>query len=251
MRKYLWQLALTLIMLFAPTLVAAAPSAEQNQLFQTANQAYQAGAYQEAINSYQQLLKGNYESGNLYYNLGNSYYKSGQFGMAILYYEKARQLLPYDADLQANLKYATQKLNLKQNRDWLTVIGELVPLETLLLILLGISSLLAVLVIGKLFGLANHPKWRSGLQNTLITTIIGWICLVVLIGTTWQQQLRPQAIAIKAGEVYFEPNTASTLYFKVSAGAKVTVINQQTDWLMLKRADGKHGWAKKESFQEI
>jgi len=251
MKKSLWQFSLLLIMLFAPTIVSAATNPELNKLFQAANAAYQKESYLTAISSYEQILKQNYESGNLYYNLGNSYYKSGQFGMAILYYEKAHQLIPYDADLQANLKYVTKKLSLNHSQDWLTILGELVPLETLFLILIGISSLIAGLVIFKLFGLTKKPAWQSGLHGTLLGTGIIWFALMVLTSISWQQQLRPQAVAIKAGEVYFEPNSASTLYFKISEGAKVTVINEKENWLMLKRTDGKHGWAKKESFKKI
>jgi tetratricopeptide (TPR) repeat protein len=77
----------------------------QSQFYQ-ANDFYEKGQFQSAVDSYQKLLESGYESGNLYYNLGNAYFKLGNKGQAILYYEKARRLIPSDADLKANLAYA-------------------------------------------------------------------------------------------------------------------------------------------------
>ena len=77
-------------------------------LFYQANNLYEEGRYEEAAVAYRQLLEQGYESGNLYFNLGNTYFKMGRTGWAVLYYEKAKRLIPRDADLRANLGYALE-----------------------------------------------------------------------------------------------------------------------------------------------
>lgn len=80
--------------------------ADPNKLFYSANSSYEKREYSKAIEEYNKILDLGIDSGPLYYNMGNSYFKSGKLGMAILYYAKARRLMPYDSDLKANLNYA-------------------------------------------------------------------------------------------------------------------------------------------------
>jgi len=81
-------------------------------LFKEANIFFKNEQYDQAISIYSAILDLDIEGGNLYYNLGNAYYKSGQLGKAILFYEKARQLIPRDSDLKANYIFAN---SLRQN----------------------------------------------------------------------------------------------------------------------------------------
>ena len=48
-------------------------------------------------------------NGHLYYNLGNAYFRLKLLGHAILYYERARVLIPGDDDLDYNLRYVRQQ----------------------------------------------------------------------------------------------------------------------------------------------
>ncbi|MFC1683828.1 tetratricopeptide repeat protein [Candidatus Zixiibacteriota bacterium] len=77
-------------------------------LFQQANQAYQDGQYGQAISLYSQILESGVTNGSVYYNLGNAYFKDNQLGQAILSYERAKRLLPRDADVTANLALANE-----------------------------------------------------------------------------------------------------------------------------------------------
>ncbi|MCJ7813377.1 tetratricopeptide repeat protein, partial [bacterium] len=74
--------------------------------FHEANQLYQEGNYSAAVESYQNILDTGYDSGSIYYNMGNCYYKMQNIGYAILYYERAKRLIPGDEDLKLNLTLA-------------------------------------------------------------------------------------------------------------------------------------------------
>jgi len=54
-----------------------------------------------------------YEASSLFYNLGNAYYKQNDLPRAILYYEKARLLAPWDEDIRQNLAMPIQELSIR------------------------------------------------------------------------------------------------------------------------------------------
>ena len=74
--------------------------------FEQANREFQAGHFATAAASYEKLLAAEGPRAAVYYNLGNSYQRIGQYGHAILAYERARLLAPRDPDLAANLGLA-------------------------------------------------------------------------------------------------------------------------------------------------
>src|SRR3990167_1378321 len=83
---------------------------EPQALFYTANNDYAARDYAKALAAYNSILNMDLENGALYYNMANSLFKMGKLGYAILFYEKARQLMPQDGDLKSNLSYARLRL---------------------------------------------------------------------------------------------------------------------------------------------
>jgi len=93
----------SLAMLLFLVIVPHAYSQDIEGLFGEGNRLYQDGAYEEALMLYSQILESGFESGELYYNLGNTYYKIEESGYAVLFYERARRLMPDDDDLLNNI----------------------------------------------------------------------------------------------------------------------------------------------------
>ena len=87
-------------------LSGATTRAEQNPAFAKANEAYGAGRFQEAVEGYQSLVNSGLWSANLFYDLGNAWFRLGNFGEAILNYERALALDPHHPESDANLRIA-------------------------------------------------------------------------------------------------------------------------------------------------
>ena len=87
-------------------LSGATTRAEQNPAFAKANEAYGAGRFQEAVEGYQSLVNSGQWSANLFYDLGNAWFRLGNFGEAILNYERALALDPHHPESDANLRIA-------------------------------------------------------------------------------------------------------------------------------------------------
>jgi tetratricopeptide (TPR) repeat protein len=95
-----------LVALAAIALSGAAARAEQSPAFLKANEDYNAGRLQEAADGYQSLAASGQWSANLFYDLGNAWFRLGNFGEAILNYERALALDPHHPESDANLRIA-------------------------------------------------------------------------------------------------------------------------------------------------
>ena len=79
--------------------------------FDDANAAFKSGNFEKAAEQYESILKSDGPSAAIYYNLGNAYQRLGEFGSAILAYERAKLITPRDPDLRANLDRARKAVS--------------------------------------------------------------------------------------------------------------------------------------------
>src|SRR5919197_1709802 len=85
-------------------LMASSAFAQPAADFTKATQEYAQGHFKEAISGYEALVRAGQLSANLFYDLGNAYFRTGDFGRAILNYERALALEPHHPEAQANLR---------------------------------------------------------------------------------------------------------------------------------------------------
>src|SRR5438552_1929987 len=80
--------------------------AQADAEFAKANQEFAQGHFKEAISAYEALIRAGQWSANVFYDLGNAYFRTGDFGRAILNYERALALERHHAEATANLQIA-------------------------------------------------------------------------------------------------------------------------------------------------
>src|SRR5215471_10486292 len=100
--------------------VSSAPSfAQPDTDFTKANQEFAEGHFKEAISSYEALIHAGQWSANLFYDLGNAYFRTGDFGRAILNYERALALERHHPEATANLQIARDETRaLEMDQSW-------------------------------------------------------------------------------------------------------------------------------------
>jgi tetratricopeptide (TPR) repeat protein len=96
---------LTLLFSLAFGIVSVA-YAQPDPDFTKANQEYAQRHFKEAISSYEALIRAGQLSATLFYDLGNAYFRMGDFGRAILNYERALALERHHPEAAANLQIA-------------------------------------------------------------------------------------------------------------------------------------------------
>src|SRR5204862_2503789 len=101
------------------TFVAASVFAQSETEFTKANQEYAEGHFKEAIDRYEALVRSGQWSANLFYDLGNAYFRTGDFGRAILNYERSLALERHHPEAAANLQIARDEARaLEMQQSW-------------------------------------------------------------------------------------------------------------------------------------
>ena len=110
----------TLTILFSLAFgIASVAYAQSDAQFTKANQDYAQGHFAEAISSYEALVSAGQWSANLFYDLGNAYFRTGDFGHAILNYERALALERHHPEATANLQIARDEAHaLELQQSW-------------------------------------------------------------------------------------------------------------------------------------
>ena len=90
----------------ACTFWISAAFAQTNTDFAKANEEYAQEHFKEAIAGYETLVRAGQWNANLFYDLGNAYFRTGDFGRAILNYERAIALDRHHPEATANLQIA-------------------------------------------------------------------------------------------------------------------------------------------------
>src|SRR5690554_6716104 len=226
-------------------------------LFYQANKLYEEGRYEEAAASYRQLLDRGYESGNLYFNLGNTCFRLGRTGWAVLFYEKAKKLIPRDADLRANLGYALEGVE-EGTPDWRREVfqnlinffptGQLVLITSICFFLL-IAMIITALLTDRQQASPRSPGETGRTWRPLARYLCGSIFLLflALTGLQYFHGLTPSGVAVEdGGAARYEPAPEATVHFLLAEGSRVKITGEKDEWYLITRRDGRRGWVEKQ-----
>ena len=248
---------LGLACLLAPP--AAAPVGARSAFFDEGNRLYQAGDFEGALDRYQRILDAGLESGELYYNVGNAWFKQGELALAILYYERARRLMPGDDDVLANLALARSMIADRiepRPRFWLFrgVDGwvALLP-RTGLIWLVALAWVTAVagaaLVVLRPAPRLAVPARRIAATAAAVTIVFGVNLAVRELGLG----VGDEAIVMAAeAQVRSAPSDDPALrIFTVRAGTKVRMDRRSGAWAEIVLEDGSVGWMRTRRLEPI
>ncbi len=223
-----------------------------------ADQAYLKGDYQKAIYDYEYILRSG-ESAEVYYNLGNAYYRIGNITRSVLNYERAHLLDPSDEDIKFNLEFARgktiDKIEPEGEMFFVTWYKALVNITSvggwgiiaIVSIILVIGLTLLYLFAGKL--LYREIGFYGGIS------FIGLFILANIFGYHQKQILsnRTGAIVILSEVEGFEtPSNGSKKQFVIHEGTRVDIMDKtMSDWRQVRLGDGREGWIRSKSIEEI
>ena len=226
------------------------PAVAQVEFYQEGNRLYQEGDFENALTNYLRLVEAGFESGEVYYNIGNTYFKLGNLPQSILYYERARRLLPADEDVQVNLALA-RSLTVDEieplPRFWLFGVVEwwvdLLP-RTLLIAVVATSYLVGTGVVLLLILKRGAPLAVWGWR---ITAASGFVFLLFGLNLA----IREFGVGRVQEAVVFEPRVdvmsaplddETLTVFTVHEGTKVRIERLAEEWAEVALEDGRVGW---------
>jgi tetratricopeptide (TPR) repeat protein len=230
----------------------AVETASPEELFFEANRAYKEGRYQQAVDGYEQLADKGFANGDLYYNLGNACLRSGRLGPAILNYKRAHVLIPRDADLNYNLRFALDQtkdaVSLPQN--YLSQAFFWLDSMTLreLLWAFGLFNVLFWSVL--MLRLFSRPEWT---YYFFVVLLIFWLMAGASLGLKWYQLKSDQraVILVPAVDVLAGPEDSDTVLFKLHEGTTVNRERTEEGWSLIRISQNKRGWVKSQDIEKI
>lgn len=228
------------------------------ELWNSANAAYNEGNFEKAATEYEQILLQNLHSAALYYNLANAYFKQGELGKALLNYNRASRIAPSDEDIRHNQEYAE-----KMTKDSIEKLPEFF-LSTWLRQVRGAMSCtawtilsLVMLVVALTMGLVYLLSQRMSLRKVgFYTMAIAALLFVVSSAFALSQRNmlinRTEAIVMSsAASVKSSPDRSATELFVLHEGTKVSIGETIDGWAEVRIADGRKGWIEDKRIERI
>lgn len=233
-----WVGALWFVVLFAG---AVTLQAAEDPAFAKANQAYSESRFQEAVDGYQGLVDSGRWHGNLFYNLGNAWFRLGDFGKAILNYERALALDLHHPEASANLRLARDEARALELRKDRVEKYAAMATPSQYAVAAAIASWFVLFGLTRLFLSPRRSAGRMG----LIACALVVFALSVYALYTLENGSRGRALAIVTGKdiearLATADNASSVL--TLPAGSEVTVLSQRGDWVYAALPNEQRGW---------
>ena len=226
-------------------------------LYNEANGLYRQKNYAEARQAYLQVAATGVRDSRLFYNLGNACFKADRLGEAILWYERALKLDPRDGDIRANLAFANQAKEDKdqaptKNPVWRQLVA-LYQWPSIDELCVGFSLLFAAV-----FALASWRVWQGGkaggawLAAVLVCTGLGAGTVLFLGARLYQYHYRAEAILTAAeGTARSGPGEEETAVLLLHEGTKVRLERREDPWVLIRLPNGLGGWLPASVIEEI
>ena len=248
---------LTILLTMTCCLTLAAQNADD--LFRKGNTAYEERDFTGALEAYRQveqvLTANGQQSADLYFNMGCAAFRLEDPAEARYWFEKARRLEPGDRSIQHNLAVLKQSLadRVKEvpggalEHAWRAVVNGMsyqLLAYLVLVLLLTVFAFAGWLIAGR----RNAKPLYYGLGFSLFLLLVTGLMLNSRAG----DMTRPEAVVTAAQvEIFSEPNTSSSLLFRLHAGTLVNVENHHSGFLHVSLPDGMNGWARRQDFRSL
>ena len=221
------------------TFIAASAFAQTD--FDNANQEYAQGHFKEAIGSYETLARSGQWSANLFYDLGNAYFRTGDFGRAILNYERAFALERHHPEAAANLQIARDEARgLEMQQSWPERYLQFASLNQY-----SIAAAVAFWVGAFCTVVLIFARRRSARMIALLILSFSVCALAILATYEIDNGSKGRALAIITGDnVEARLATADTAnsILALPPGSEIKILSTRGDWIYAALPNNLRGW---------
>jgi len=231
-------------------LILSPAFAQADAEFAKANQAYAQGQFKVAISGYESLIRAGQSSANVFYDLGNAYFRTGDFGRAILNYERALALERHHPEATANLQIARDEAHaLEIQPGWAErylQFGSVnqYSIAAAIAFWLGIFA-----VVGMVFA-----RRRSSRRMLLFVCCLLMLAVALCAIYTLERGSKGAALAIVTGkDVQARLATADTAnsVLALPAGSEIKILSTRGDWIYAALPNNLRGWISAKNAQRV
>jgi tetratricopeptide (TPR) repeat protein len=230
----------------------ATPSllAQADAEFAKANQEFAQGHFKEAISGYEALIRSGQWSANVFYDLGNAYFRTGDFGRAILNYERALALERHHPEATANLQIARDEAHALEIQP-----GSLERyLQFASINQYSIAAATAFwLAIFAMFA-SIFKQRRSARAIAVLICCLLVLAVAVYAIFTLERGSKGQALAVVTGkDVQARLATADTSnsVLALPAGSEIKILSTRGDWIYAALPNNLRGWIPAKNAEQV
>ena len=230
--------------------IASSGFAQGDAGFAKANQEFAQSHFKEAISAYETLIRDGQLSANVFYDLGNAYFRAGDFGRAILNYERALALERHHPEATANLQIARDEAHaLELQPGWPQRYVQFAGVNQY-----SITAALAFWVAAFCLAALIFTTRRSAAMISLLLVMI--VVFAGAIFAIWQLErgTKGDALAIVTGKnVQARLATADTAnaVLALPPGSEIKILSTRGDWIYAALPDNLRGWIPAKNAEQV
>ncbi len=215
--------------------------AQSDAEFAKANQDYAQNNFKEAISGYETLVRSGQWTANIFYNLGNAYFRAGDFGRAILNYERALALERHHPEATANLQIARDEARaLEMQQSWPERYLQIASINQYVIAAAVAFWVGLFCVVGLIFARRRSAAIIALLVFSLLVFVIAILAIYEL-----DHGSKGRALAIVTGkDVQARLATADTAnsVLALPPGSEVKILSTRGDWVYAALPNNLRGW---------
>ena len=231
-------------------LLISSAFAQSDAEFVKANQDYAQNNFKEAISGYEALVRSGQWSANVFYNLGNAYFRAGDFGRAILNYERALALEPHHPEATANLQIARDEARaLEMQESWPERYLKFASINQYTMTAAVAFWVGLFCVVGLIFA-----RRRSAAIIALLTFSFLVFVIAILAIYELDHGSKGRSLAIVTGkDVQARLATADTAnsVLALPPGSEVKILSTRGDWAYAALPNNLRGWIPAKSAEQV
>ena len=224
--------------------------AEADVTFNKANADYAAGHFPDAIQGYESLVKNRQWNPVVFYDLGNAYYRTGDFGRAILNYERALALDPAQPEARANLQLARDQARaIELVPDWAKTHLDFLTRDQCAWLAAAAFWGAAAILVGLYFAQRRAVVWIFAL--VLLGAISAGAAVVVYQLETGSAGSDLAIVTKKNVQARLATAESAGTVLLLPAGSEVKILSTRGDWCYAALPNDLRGWIPAQSVERV
>jgi len=228
--------------------------AEAELLFREGNEAFLAGQSAEAIEAYNRLVEAGYGDAKVQHNLGTAHLQLGHLGHAIVAFERALILDPWQEDAQSNLSNALKKnvdklVGAEAGAPFFERLARRLPPAITSYAFVAIWCMFFLLLSLRAFGWMRGPL-RLGAVLLCATLLVVFSLLEA--DLIWYRDFVDRGVVVsKVASVRKGPGPRFDVAFELHEGMRVRLQEDDGPYLRIRLLNGLEGWMRRTEVESI
>jgi tetratricopeptide (TPR) repeat protein len=224
--------------------------AQADMQFVKANEEYKDGNFKDAIDGYEAFARTGRWSATLFYDLGNAYFRAGDFGRAILNYERALAVEPRHPEADANLRIARDEARALE-------LAVSAPERSLQLITLNQYTIAAAIafwlgILGIVILIFARRRSAGLIALSILSLLIFALAVTAIVWLDNGNKGSALAIVTDKGvEARVATAENANTVLALPPGSEIRLVSKRGDWIYAVLPNNLRGWISAKSAENV